>query len=531
MKLISRSDTIGNEDVQQQQFTSLLRILLVVAVLTSFLSVLIIPANSLQPVVTGRIIFTLILVYFVLLLILRKERARFVGLVFLFVSWIGLTLSATVLSGGLTSPFLDAYVLVVAIAGLLLGSEIGYTFATLSMLSVVGFFWVGKAGWMAEQWSSPSTEFITSVRLCYLLLTYVLIYLITKSIKAEAARTLAHKNALEEKNRELRAIQIALEDHVSERSKEILKQSQFFKALVDNIPIAVAILDLNSQITACNPAFEQLFQYSREEATSKRLDRLITDEKTQADAENYTRKVIHGEVVQYKSVRYRKDRSPVDVEIYGVPVIVGKQQVGVLVLYRNITELKRAENFLQHIASHDSLTGLPNRMLFFDRLNHAIQKVSRSGGGLAVAFLDLDNFKAVNDTYGHEKGDLILKQVAERLKSGVRTSDTIARMGGDEFTFIFESIDVAQDALHIARKIVSTLADPFELEGDQVVIAASIGISIFPEDGDDPALLLRKADEAMYASKLQGQNNCQLYSIRHIEQLALFREEPLGTKE
>lgn len=515
-------------DINSQQLTPVIRILLVVAVLISVLSLFIAPSYSLQPSLTARIIFVLILTYVVLLLILRTERARSVGLFFLFVTWFALTLSAAVLMGGFNTAFLDAYVLIIAIAGLLFGSEIGYTFATLSILSVVGFFLVGKAGWLEEQWGLPASEFVTSVRLVYLLVAYVLIYLIARSITAAAARVRANKLALEQSNIELHAIQSALEQHVSERSTEILRQSQYFKALVDNIPIAVVTLDLNNQITACNPAFENLFQYSREEVVKKRLDKLITDENTQADAENHTRKMISGEVVRYKSVRFRKDRTPVDVEVYGVPVIVAHQQVGVLVLYQDITELKRAEDFLQYIASHDSLTGLPNRMLFIDRLNHALQKASRSGVGLAVAFLDLDNFKTVNDTYGHEKGDFVLKKVAQRLQSGLRASDTIARMGGDEFTFIFETIVDSADALHLARKITATLTEPFQLDDDQVVLTASIGISLFPGDGDDAAALLRRADKAMYASKMLTENSCQLYAA---DQPLLFPEQPVSTEK
>lgn len=524
-------EDLKHENNQDQQFTGLLRTLLLVAAVASFLSALIFPVISSQPILAGGAATALAVIYFGLILFLRKERARTVGFVFLFVSWLALGLSAAFISSGLSSPFLDAYVLVVATAGLLLGSEIGYAYATLSLLTVVGYYLLGRAGLMRDPWGSPSAEFVTSMRLIHLLLAYVLIYLTTKSIKTEVARTQAHKNSLQEKNRELQAIQETLEQHVLERSAEILKQSQYFRALVDNIPVSVVTLDQNNRIITCNPAFEALFQYTLNEVVGKQLDRLITDERTQAEAENCTRKVIQGEIVQYKSIRYRRDGSAVDVEIFGVPVVVSDQQLGVLVLYSDITEQKRAEGFLQHIASHDSLTGLPNRMLFSDRLNHAIQKASRSGGKLAVAFLDLDNFKTVNDTYGHGKGDLILKEVAERLKCGVRASDTIARLGGDEFTFIFEAIGDARDVLSISQKIVDTLVDPFELDGNQVVITASVGVSLFPDDGDNSVILIRKADEAMYASKLLGQNRCQLYSRESVDQPEIFKKQPTLSKK
>lgn len=515
---------------QPQQLLALLRILLALAAALAFALVLLLPIASPQPLPVALCAAALGVFYLALLLLLRKKRLRLVGLAFLFASWLALGLAAAILEGGFSSPFLDAYVLLVATAGLLLGSEIGYAFTTLSLVAVIGFYLLERSGLMLDQWTIPSAEFVTSLRLVFLLLAYILTYLIAKSIKAEVARTHLHRSALEERNAELRSIQETLEQRVLERSAEIREQNQYFKALVENIPVAVVTQDLKNRITACNPAFEKLFQYSQAEAIHKRLDDLVTNEKTQAEAENYTRKVIQGEVIHYKSVRYRKDKQPVEVEIYGVPVIVEERQVGVLVLYHDITELMKAEVLLQHIASHDSLTGLPNRMLFFDRLSHAIQKTSRLGGKLAVAFLDLNDFKKVNDTYGHGKGDLILKDVAERLKSGIRISDTIARIGGDEFTFIFEAIGQPQDALNISQKIVDTLAAPFHLEGRQVVVSASIGVSLFPDDGDETAILLRKADEAMYASKMLGQNKSQLYSPEIIERAAVFQEENLAVK-
>jgi len=522
---------IKTEADQLQRLTGLLQMLLVVAVVTSLLSALIILVTSSQPMMISGLVIGLAIFYLGLLLFLRRERARFFGLISLFISWLALSLSAVLLNNGLSSPLIDAYVLVVVMAGLLLGSEIGYRFTTLSILTNIGFYLVERAGFIGVEWGGSSAEFVTSIRLIHLMVAYVLIYLITKSQKTEASRAYAHKIALEEKNREMHMIQDALEQRVSERSAEILMQSQYFKALVDNIPVAVVTLDLDNRIIACNPAFEDLFQYAQEEIIQRRLDRLITDERTQAEAENYTQRAIHGEVVNYKSVRYRKDLIPIDVDIFGVPVVVEDRQVGVLVLYHDITERKHAEVILQHIANHDALTGLPNRMLFFDRLSHATQKASRSGEKLAVAFLDLDNFKTVNDTHGHGKGDLILKEVAERLKSGVRVSDTIARMGGDEFTFIFEAINSPQDALNISQKIVDTLIQPFELDGSPVVITASIGVSLYPDDGIDTLVLLKKADEAMYASKLLGQNRSQIYTAKSEEQAVFFQEESIESNK
>lgn len=163
-------------------------------------------------------------------------------------------------------------------------------------------------------------------------------------------------------------------------------------------------------------------------------------------------------------------------------------------------ELYRAANF-------DKLTGLPNRSLFMDRLTQALKEATRYDKRLALFFIDLDGFKSVNDTLGHDMGDELLMQVAQRLSSCVRDSDTVARLGGDEFTVIFTHIAAPKDARTGAKKMIRTLSSPFDLNGHSATIGASIGISRYPDHGDDIQTLLKKADEAMYQVKKQGKNN------------------------
>jgi diguanylate cyclase (GGDEF)-like protein len=175
---------------------------------------------------------------------------------------------------------------------------------------------------------------------------------------------------------------------------------------------------------------------------------------------------------------------------------------------------RRAETE-KHVAMHDTVTGLPSRLLFMETLEHAVVQAQRHGRPLAVMFIDLDRFKLVNDTLGHEAGDTLLKEVARRLKLRLRKGDTVARLGGDEFVMLLEDITSTRDTLLVAQKLISDIAAPYSVAGEQVTVTASIGVSRYPEDGADSATLLRHADAAMYRAKSNGRNLCQLYSDRY----------------
>lgn len=173
-------------------------------------------------------------------------------------------------------------------------------------------------------------------------------------------------------------------------------------------------------------------------------------------------------------------------------------------VFTDITARKKSEERLRYLATHDPLTDLPNRDLFQDRLNHALARARRTRKEAAVLLLDLDDFKAINDTLGHSIGDRLLQIVAKRLKACLRKSDTVARIGGDEFTFILEQIPNTNVCVVVAKKIHQALAAPFLIGDHKISISASIGISIFPDHGLDPETLLSNADSAMYLSKNTG---------------------------
>jgi diguanylate cyclase (GGDEF)-like protein/PAS domain S-box-containing protein len=183
-------------------------------------------------------------------------------------------------------------------------------------------------------------------------------------------------------------------------------------------------------------------------------------------------------------------------------------------LFHDITLRKRSEAEIAYRANYDTLTGLPNRTLLAERLNQAIKQARRETTRVALLFIDLDMFKQVNDTLGHAIGDVLLQAVAERMRQCVRETDTIARQGGDEFVVLLVDIEGSPAAGTVAEKIISLLGAPFDLGGNTVHIGASIGITLFPDDGPDVETLFRNADVAMYRAKNAGRNNAQFFVQR-----------------
>lgn len=173
--------------------------------------------------------------------------------------------------------------------------------------------------------------------------------------------------------------------------------------------------------------------------------------------------------------------------------------------------LKTLEAAIRRMAFTDALTGLPNRRLFQDRLERGLKLAKRQGDHLAVFYLDMDHFKHINDTLGHDIGDQVIKLFAERLEAAVRDSDTVARLGGDEFTVLLQGLKSPDDALRVAHKILDAMNAPMAVADTEVVVTTSIGISVFPEDGDDPVALMKQADTAMYVAK-QERNAVRFYA-------------------
>lgn len=177
-----------------------------------------------------------------------------------------------------------------------------------------------------------------------------------------------------------------------------------------------------------------------------------------------------------------------------------------LFLWNLLTRLKQTNEQITYLAHHDTLTSLPNRILFYDRLNQAITRGRREKELSAVLFLDLDGFKLINDTFGHDVGDVLLREAAKRIVGCVRESDTVARMGGDEFTVILSNVRTPDNIKQVATKIVEAIARPFVLNGKECSVSVSIGISLHPDNGETAAQLVKVADAAMYLAKHSGKN-------------------------
>ena len=259
----------------------------------------------------------------------------------------------------------------------------------------------------------------------------------------------------------------------------------------------------------------------REQILSKNIYDLRTPDASPPFDSQMSRAESEG--ILYETMHQREDGSSFPVEVSLQGAIIGEEHV-LLAIIRDITERKKAEYTINHLAFHDPLTDLPNRILFYDRLTMSLADAQRYGKMVAVMFLDLDRFKNVNDMMGHAIGDQLLKNVAHKLKSCVRRNDTVARIGGDEFTMLLPQINHAEDAARVAQKIIDTLKKPWIVNNQEIHITSSIGIALFPNDGEDAETLTANADTAMYRAKEDG-DNYQFYNssmnIKALERLSM----------
>ncbi|WP_334190075.1 putative bifunctional diguanylate cyclase/phosphodiesterase, partial [Noviherbaspirillum sp.] len=210
--------------------------------------------------------------------------------------------------------------------------------------------------------------------------------------------------------------------------------------------------------------------------------------------------------------RVSPDRREYFVSLSGGPILDKGIFKGYRGVAREVTDEKLAEEHIQHLATHDGLTGLPNRLMFNQLLTMQIQSSQRAGRRFAVLFIDLDRFKLINDTLGHEAGDSLLKEISLRFRQALRTSDIIARLGGDEFVVLIPELGDEKQAAEVARKLLAAAVRPMVLAGQECRISASVGIALYPNDGTDEQALLKNADSAMYLAKEEGKNNFQFYS-------------------
>jgi len=293
------------------------------------------------------------------------------------------------------------------------------------------------------------------------------------------------------------------------QTEQALRDSETeLRLLTDNVPAMILYVDRKLHCVFANKRYADFFGLAVADIVGKPV-REIIGEAAYADLEGHFTKVLEGHPVAYQRVVRLRSGEQGWIEVKLVPRAAEQGQIpGFYSMAIDITEQKQAEERIQHVAHHDSLTGLPNRLLFNDRLGQAISLAKRDASQFALLYLDLDKFKPVNDTLGHDAGDQLLKSVAERIREQVRESDTVARVGGDEFTVILRDLSSRQDAAAVAEKIIAAVAMPFRLgsEAQAVNIGTSIGVAVYPSDAQDHETLIKIADAAMYNAKTQG--NC-----------------------
>jgi diguanylate cyclase (GGDEF)-like protein/PAS domain S-box-containing protein len=303
----------------------------------------------------------------------------------------------------------------------------------------------------------------------------------------------------------------------------------FDKAFTLSSPFAIIAAGLDGIVSEMNPAAERMLWYDKDEVVGRRSLFLFHDpgevEKRAAElSQEFGRQVEPGMEV-FKMIAglgltadtewtyVRKDGSRLDVQLIVSPLMdEAGDMFGILSVAYDITERKRVEEQISHIEQHDALTGLPTRSLLRDRLLVALGRARYNQSSIALLMVDLDNFKRINDTIGHHAGDAVLVSLANRLRASLRRSDTVARMGGDEFVVMLEDIHSVEEAERISQKLLEAIRQPITINNESHSITASIGICLYPERAEDEENLLRNADAAMYFAKADGRNSYQVFS-------------------
>jgi diguanylate cyclase (GGDEF)-like protein/PAS domain S-box-containing protein len=285
-----------------------------------------------------------------------------------------------------------------------------------------------------------------------------------------------------------------------------------FRTAFDHAPIGMALVDLEGRCVEVNHKLCEILGYTETELIGKSLRELTHPEDTASDAE-MMRRVVAGKLRDY-TLEHRYAHARGDTVWGRLSVAVVRDEDGAPVHFiaqlEDVSDRKEVEDRLLRQALHDPLTGLHNRLMFMDRLTHALARSERLPGPVAVLFVDLDHFKAVNDEHGHTTGDAVLRSVAKKLLGAVRPSDTVARMGGDEFAVVCEDMRGEKDAVVVAQRLCTAFQNPLEFDSQSFSISASIGIA-FAQEGDDPDTLMRHADAAMYRVKEGDRGTYEIY--------------------
>lgn len=314
---------------------------------------------------------------------------------------------------------------------------------------------------------------------------------------------------------------VSEQKQLTERANQTQK---FLQLQIDRMPIAHIVWDADFRIQAWNPAATRIFGFTKQEILGKQpYGRIIPKEAKRKTDEIWSRLLSGDSAAHFINDNITKDGHAIVCEWTNTPLNERNGEVtSVLSMVQDITERIKNEEVIRHQANFDELTNLPNRQMFQNRLQREAAKMANTGQSLAALLIDLDRFKEVNDTLGHEKGDQLLIEAAQRISSCARRTDTVARLGGDEFIVIAPTLDETEAVDRIAQNIINKLAAPFDLGVAKTYISASIGISHYPNDSPKLEDLLKNADQAMYAAKNAGRNRFSHFTF-DMQEAALNR--------
>jgi len=300
-----------------------------------------------------------------------------------------------------------------------------------------------------------------------------------------------------------------------EASMKLRDSENRIRAVLENVDEGIVTIAVTGEIELFNLGAEHMFGYSSKEVIGKNVSMLMP-EPYRSEHDSYLGRYLRtGEARvigigrEVTAQRSNGEAFPIDLRISEFYLEGHRQFIGIM---RDTTERKAAETKILHLAHYDALTNLPNRRLVQDRIQQTIASARRSGAQLAVMFVDIDKFKNINDTLGHDAGDQLLQMIAQRLTASLRAEDTVGRQGGDEFIVLLARLSAAEDAALVAQKILDVLSAPFIINGQEVRSGASIGIATYPQDGGDVETLLRNSDTAMYHAKKAGRNNYRFFA-------------------
>ena len=303
---------------------------------------------------------------------------------------------------------------------------------------------------------------------------------------------------------------------------QLMESEQRFKSLFEHHPDGIFIRDLSGKFISANRALENILGYTAEELLETAVTSLVLPEHAD-DVSHYFDEAKKGAPQKFKTRVRNKSGDIIELEAAYLPWMVNGQIIGVHGIARDVTQARMYQRQIEHLATHDPLTGLLNRYSLYDRLEHAIACSRRDNTLTGVLFMDLNRFKQINDSLGHDRGDLLLEEIARRLLKSVREGDTVARLGGDEFVIVMENIQNIEDMVRVSEIILHNISATVHLDGHELSVTTSIGGSVYPKDGDNVTTLLKHADLAMYQAKEMGSGSFRFYdaymNIKILERL------------